>query len=63
MARKPIHIKKSREGSLHAAIGVPTNTKIPERKLLAAKNSKSPSLRKKATFAMNARSWNKGKKA
>lgn len=52
-----IHIKKSKQGSLHADLGVPTNTKIPEHKLMAAKNSKSSALRKKANFAINAKKW------
>lgn len=57
MANKPIHIKKSKEGSLHKALGVPKGQKIPVKKLEAAKNSKSPALRKKANFAINARKF------
>lgn len=57
-ARKPIAIKPSRVGSLHSALGVPQGQPIPASKIAAAKNSASPNLRRKATFAQNARSWN-----
>jgi len=57
--KKPIKIKPSKVGSLHTALGVPQGQKIPAGKLSAAKNSKSPSLRKKANFAINAKKWGK----
>ena len=59
MAKKSsgIRIKKSRQGSLHRALGVKKGGKIPVSKLKRAARSKSPSLRKKAQFAINARKW------
>lgn len=53
-----IKIKPSKRGSLHKALGVGKNKKIPVSDLKAAKNSKSPAIRKKANFALNARKWN-----
>lgn len=55
--QKPIKIAKSKEGSLHTALGVPQGQKIPQAKLEAAAKSKSPALRKKAQFALNAQSF------
>lgn len=49
----PPMIKPSRKGLLHSKLGVPQGQKIPEKKLEAAKNSKSPAERKEATFAEN----------
>lgn len=54
-----IRIKKSHEGKLHRALGVPANQQIPLGKIERAAHSKSPSLRKEAQFALNARKWNK----
>jgi hypothetical protein len=54
-----IRIKKSHEGKLHRALGVPANQTIPLGKIERAAHSKSPSLRKEAQFALNARKWNK----
>lgn len=50
-----IMIKKSHKGLLHKKLGVPQGKKIPQAKLDAAANSKSPALRKEANFARNAR--------
>lgn len=50
-----IKIKKSHEGKLHKALGVPAGEKIPLGKIEKAAHSKSPSLRKEAQFALNAR--------
>ncbi|MDW9243531.1 MULTISPECIES: hypothetical protein [Burkholderiaceae] len=50
-----IKIKKSHEGKLHKALGVPAGQKIPLGKIEKAAQSKSPSLRKEAQFALNAR--------
>ena len=50
-----IKIKKSHEGKLHKALGVPGGQKIPLGKIERAAHSKSPSLRKEAQFALNAR--------
>lgn len=46
-------IKPSHRGLLHKKLGVPQGQKIPEAKIVAAKESKSPALRKEATFAQN----------
>lgn len=54
----PIHIKESQKGSLRKATHTKRNEKIPMAKLLAEKHSKSAAMRKKATFAINARGWN-----
>lgn len=54
---QPIHIKPGNRGKLHEYLGVPKGTKIPVAKIEAAKHSKSPAVRKRATFALNARSW------
>lgn len=55
-----IEIKKSHQGRLHRALGVPEGRKLALRDLLRAKESDSPTLRKMATFAINARRWKKG---
>lgn len=53
-----INIKPSRKGLLHSKLGVPQGQPIPQAKLAAAKQSKSPALRKEATFAENAKGFN-----
>jgi hypothetical protein len=58
----PIRIKPSRRGLLHKELGVPQGQRIPTEKLAMAKRSSDPAERKRATFAMNARSWAKPKK-
>ena len=55
--RMGIHIKPSHKGELHKDLKVPQGQKIPASKLEAAKNSKSPAVRKRATFALNAKKW------
>jgi hypothetical protein len=52
-----INIKPSRKGLLHKKLGVPQGEKIPASKLAKAKKSKSPSLRKEANFAVNAKKF------
>jgi len=52
-----IHIKKSHEGMLHRELGVKPGERIGLGKLMAAKHSKNPAERKRATFAENARHW------
>lgn len=52
-----IHIKPANKGKLHADLGVKQGQKIPVKRLEAAKNSSDPAVRKRATFALNARSW------
>ena len=60
--RSGIHIKKSNQGKLRKTAKVKKGKKIPVSKLRAMKRSKNPKTRKRATFALNARSWNKGSK-
>ena len=60
-SKSGIHIKPSHEGRLHKKLGVPEGEPIPADKLAAAKNSPNPATRKQATFAANAKKWNKGK--
>lgn len=52
-----IHIKPSHKGLLHEDLDVPQGQPIPAAKLAAAKNSSNPAIRKRATFAENAKSW------
>lgn len=57
MAKKyNIHIKKSKEGSLHSALHVPQGEKIPSSKL-KIKSTDSPALKKKKQFAINAKKF------
>lgn len=58
-SQSPIRIKPSKEGSLHAALGVPEGQKIPA-STIAKKLAGNPSeaMRKKLQFAQNARTWN-----
>lgn len=55
-----IHIKPSHKGLLHKDLGVAQGKKIPAAKVAAAKKSSNPAVRKRATFAQNAKKWNKG---
>lgn len=57
-----IEIKKSHRGLLHKDLGVKEGSKIPAKKLASAKNSSDPAVRKRATFAENAKHWNHGGK-
>lgn len=52
-----IHIKPSHKGLLHKDLGVASGKPIPAKKLAAAKNSSDPAVRRRATFAQNAKSW------
>ncbi len=52
-----IHIKPSHKGLLHKDLGVPEGNPIPSGKLASAKNSSDPAVRKRATFAANAKKW------
>lgn len=56
--KKPIKIKPSKVGSLHAALGIPEGSKIPASKL-QDKPGDSAALKKKKNFARNARGWGK----
>lgn len=60
--RKPIRIKKSRRGTLRSQTKKTKAGKIPVKELQRKKRSSDPKTRKKATFALAARKWNKGKK-
>ena len=64
MARRKsgIHIKKKNRGKLRATAGTKKGQKIPVSKLRAMKKSKNPKTRRRATFALNARKWKKGRK-
>ena len=55
-----IKIKPSHKGLLHKKLGIAQGKKVPLSKLMAAKHSASPALRKEATFAENARHWHHG---
>ena len=52
-----IHIKPSHKGLLHKDLGMKSGKPIPEAKLEKAKNSSNPAVRKRATFAENAKHW------
>jgi hypothetical protein len=54
-----IKIKPANKGKLHKRLGVPQGEPIPAGKIAQAKKSSDPSLRKEATFAQNAKRWNK----
>jgi hypothetical protein len=54
-----IHIKKSHKGLLHSDTGTPQGDKVPMSKMRSQKANGSPAERKRATFALNARNWNK----
>jgi hypothetical protein len=56
---KAIHIKPSHEGKLHSKLGVKKGKKLTVAEEEKAKHSSSPAERKEATFALNARKWNK----
>ena len=54
-----IHIKPSHKGLLHKDLHVAAGEKIPASELAKAKNSSDPAVRKRATFAANAKKWAK----
>jgi hypothetical protein len=55
-----IRIKPGNRGKLRKSAKAKKGRKIPVSKLRAMKRSKNPKTRKRATFALNARKWNKG---
>lgn len=57
--RGGIHIKPSNRGKLRKTAGVKKGRKIPASKLRQMKRSRNPKTRRRATFALNARSWGK----
>jgi oligoendopeptidase F len=54
-----IKIKKSRRGKLRKGAKAKKGQKIPVSKLRKMKKSKDPKVRRRATFALNARKWKK----
>jgi oligoendopeptidase F len=54
---KGIHIKASNRGKLRAATRTPKGKRIPVATLHRLARSKNPTTRKRAQFALNARSW------
>lgn len=52
-----INIKPSNRGKLRRATGTKKGAKIPVSTLRRLKKSKNPATRKRANFALNARSW------
>lgn len=61
MADSGIHIKKSKQGSLHSALGIKPNALIPTSRINSElAGNPSPALKKKLVFAKNARGWNHG---
>lgn len=54
-----IKIKKANRGKLRAKTKTKKGKKIPLSKLRRLKKSGSPTQRKRANFAINARKWNK----
>ena len=60
--RSPIRIKKANRGKLRKSAGVKKGKKIPVSKLQQMKRSRNPKTRKRATFALNARRWAKGRR-
>lgn len=63
MAFHGIKIKPENKGKLHRELGVAAGKKLTGKEITKAKDSSNPAERKRATFAANARKWNKGKKA
>lgn len=61
MARRKsgIRIKPSNKGKMRKTAGAKKGQKIPVSKLRALKKSRNPKTRRRATFALNARKWNK----
>jgi len=58
--RRGIHLNQAHKGRLHRDLGVPAGQPIPAGKLAAAKHSADPAVRKRATFAENAKHWHHG---
>ena len=53
----PLKIKSSHKGLLHKDLGIAEGEHISDEKLEAAKQSKDPLIRRRATFALNVRHW------
>lgn len=54
-----IHIKKSHRGELHRELHIPLGQKIPVKTLIKLKKTGTAKEKKQATFALNARKWNR----
>jgi hypothetical protein len=54
-----IKIKPTHKGLLHKDTGTPSGDKISTKKEEKLKSSGSPAEKKRATFALNAKKWNK----
>lgn len=52
-----IHIDPANKGKLHKTLGVPAGKKLTTAQLTKAKNSESPTTRKRANFALSAKKW------
>lgn len=61
-SRKRIYIKPKNRGKLRKSTGTKKGKKIPVKTLRRLKKSKNPKTRKRATFALNARKWKKGRR-
>jgi len=58
--RKPIRIKKANKGKLRKSAGLgKKGRKLTVAELNRMKKSPNPKTRRRATFALNARRWNK----
>lgn len=55
-----IHIKKANQGKLRSSTKTKKGKKIPVSTLRRLKKSGTPTQRKRANFALNARKWKKG---
>ena len=53
-----INIKPSHKGLLHKKLGVAQGAPLPSGKVAKAAKSASPTLKKEAVFAENAKKWN-----
>ena len=57
-----INIKPSHKGLFHKDVGKPESAPITEADIQQGKNSRDPAVRKRATFAENAKHWHHGGK-
>ena len=56
--KSKIMIKPSHRGLLHKSLGIKPGDKIPHTTLMYAAGHASPTVRKRAQFALNAAKWN-----
>jgi hypothetical protein len=57
MSKMVIKIRPSMHGELHRDLGIAQDHNIPVSKLMEAKHSKNPAVRRRAIFALNARKF------